>query len=206
MLWQHCLRTGSRRNLVRPSSFLLLMLVAGSLSAQIQHSTQVRITDDYLELNIRVAGAEIDELFATLKEGMTARLEYRIRVSYPRSRPFRFLGNRLIREFRPAFEASWDPFVSAYVLVGHDGNSDSYEDEAALYARMFSLDAYRIPWSAIRSGRDLVLEISAEYTPIVFVPGLSILSLFTANRSEQSPWSRHTIVPGTSSVLGAPAR
>ena len=206
MLWQHCLRTGSRRNLARPFSFILLMLVAGSLSGQIQHSSQIRITDDYLELNIRVAGAEIDDLFATLRNGMTARLEYRIRVSYPRIRPFRLFGNRLVREFRPAFEARWDPFVSAYVLVGHDGKAETYEDEAALYARMFSLDAYRIPWSAIRSDRDLVLEISAEYTPIVFVPGLSILSLFTANRSEQSPWSRYTVVPSIASVPGVPAR
>ncbi len=195
MLWPRCSRTDSRKSLVKGISGVLLLLAASTLPAQLKHQAIVRPTPDYLSVDMTVAGAEVEVLFETLHEGMRVRVEYRIRISYPRDRPFRMLGDRLLREFRPSVEARWDPFLAAYVMVEDDGTTFAYADEAAFYADLFSLANYRIPWSAVRREPGLVVEACAEYTPIVFVPGLSILSLFTANRSDSSPWSRHIVDP-----------
>ena len=195
MRWPRCSRTDSRKSLVKGISGVLLLLVASTLPAQLQHQAIVRPTPDYLSIDMTVAGAEVEVLFETLHAGMRVRVEYRIRISYPRDRPFRMLGDRLLREFRPSVEARWDPFLAAYVMVEDDGTAFAYADEAAFYADLFSLVNYRIPWSAVRRESGLVVEACAEYTPIVFVPGLSILSLFTANRSDSSPWSRHIVDP-----------
>ncbi|MBU8913946.1 MAG: hypothetical protein KOO61_07985 [Spirochaetales bacterium] len=181
--------------MVKGFSGVFLLLAASTLPAQLQHQAIIQPTSDYLSVSMTVAGAEVEALFETLHEGMRVRVEYRIRISYPRDRPLRLLGDRLLREFRPSVEARWDPFLAAYVMVEDDGTTFSYADEATFYADLFSLANYRIPWSAIRREPGLVVEASAEYTPIVFVPGLSILSLFAANRSDSSPWSRHILDP-----------
>jgi len=195
MLWPRCSRTDSRKNLVKGISGVLLLLAASTLPAQLQHQIIAQPGSDYLSVEMTVAGADIEALFATLHEGMRVRVEYRIRISYPRDRPFRMLGARLLREFRPSVEGRWDPFLVAYVMVEDDGTEFIYADEATFYSDLFTLTDYRIPWSAIQREPGLVVEASAEYTPIVFVPGLTILSLFTANRSESSPWSRHVVDP-----------
>ncbi len=195
MLWPRCSRTDSRKSLVKGISGVLLLLAASTLPAQLQHQTVIQPTPDYLSIDMTVAGADVEALFETLHEGMRVRVQYRIRISFPRDRPFRMLGDRLLREFRPSVEARWDPFLAAYVMVTDDGTMFEYADEAAFYSDLFSLADYRIPWSAVRRDSGLVVEASAEYTPIVFVPGLSLLSLFTSNRSESSPWSRHIIDP-----------
>lgn len=190
MLWRRFSRTDSRKNPARGISVLALLLTASVLPAQLQHETTIDADAESLGVTMMVAGADLDALFTTLEEGMRARVEFRVRISVPRGRPLRILGDQLVREFRPAVEARYDPFLSAYVLVSDDGSTAVYHDEAAFYADLFSLRNYRIPWSAFRGNRRIIVETSAEYTPIVFVPGLSILSLFTANRSEVSAWSR----------------
>ena len=200
MLWPRCSRTDSRKNLVKGISGVLLLLAASTLPAQLQHHAVIQPTADYLSIGMTVAGADVVALFETLHEGMRVRVEYRIRISYPRNRPIRMLGDRLLREFRPSVEARWDPFLAAYVMTDDNGTTFTYDDAAAFYSDLFALSDYRIPWSAILREPGLVVEASAEYTPIVFVPGLSILSLFTANRSDSSPWSRHII----DSVVGEP--
>ncbi len=195
MLWPRCSRTGSRKSPANGISGVLLLLAASTLPAQLQHQTVIQTTSDYLTIEMTVAGADVEALFETLHGGMRVRVEYRLRISYPRDRPFRMLGDRLLREFRPSVEARWDPFLAAYVMVTSDGTKFAYAEEAAFYSDLFSLSDYRIPWTAVLRAPGLVVETSAEYTPIVFVPGLSILSLFTANRSESSPWSRQIVDP-----------
>ena len=198
MLWPRCSRIGSRRKgssriPARLVHLTLLLLLATALPAQLQHFTTLRTTDDHLSVSMTAAGADVEALFQTLRRGLRVRVEYRIRVSSARAHPFVFLGDRLLGEFRPAMEARWDPYRVAYVLLHSDGHESVYTDEAAFYTDLFSLTDYPIPWSEIRREPGLVVEARAEYTPIVFVAGLNILSLFTENRSESSPWSRHIV-------------
>lgn len=190
MRWRRFSRTDSRKNPARAISAFVLLLTASALPAQLQHETTIGADAESLGVTVTVAGADLDTLFTTLEEGMRARVEFRVRISVPRGRPLRILGDQLLREFRPGIEARYDPFLSAYVLVSDDGTTAVYHDEVAFYADLFTLRNYRIPWSAIRGNGRIIVETSVEYTPIVFVPGLSILSLFTANRSETSAWSR----------------
>jgi len=171
------------------------VLLAPRVPAQFSHSTTLTPTPGYLSLHIVSSGAEVDDLFETLHEGMRVRLEYRIRVSVRREGPFRFLGDRLLREFDPAVEAQWDPFRGQYLILPDDGEIHGYSDEAEFYAALFELNDYRIPWDVLRQDVALVIETTTEFTPVVFVPGLTILTLFSSNRSESSGWSRHIVAP-----------
>lgn len=193
MPWPGCLRTGSRKSPARTLIAALLFLPATTAGAQLHHQAAVVPTESHLDISITATGADIDSLFDTLREGMRARIEYRIRVTAPRARPFRWLGDRLVEELRPTFDVRWDPYLSRYEVEDGSGELRAYEDEAALYAEFFSLSHYRVPWEAVAGESLVIVETSARYTPIVFVPGLSILSIFTQNRSANSPWARHVV-------------
>lgn len=193
MPWPGCSSPGSRKSPVRTLATLLLVLCAPNVAAQIQHEVKIEETTDHLSISMTAAGADVEELFATLQEGLRVRVQYRIRVTQPRERPFQVLGDRLVQEFRSGREAYWDPFLMAYVVTDDEGWQELFRDEATMYSEFFVLRDYRIPWTDIPSDRGLAVEASAEYTPIVFVPGLSILSLFTATSSEASHWSRHEL-------------
>jgi hypothetical protein len=197
MPWPRCSKIDFRKSRARFAAVLLVLLVAPAAFAQLSHETTITPTPGYLSLSILTSGADVDDLFGTLREGLRVRLDFRIRVSSPRRASFRFLGDRLLTEFSTIVEANWDPFLGEYVVTNSDGLRVGYTDEAAFYRDFFHLSDYRIPWTGIRRDVTLVVETSAEYTPIVYVPGLTILALFSANRSETTEWSRH--------ILAAPA-
>jgi hypothetical protein len=195
MPWHGSSRTVSRKNLARAALVALLLVPAVTAVADLQHETAVTPSGELIVVSIRVAGADVDELFSGLRDGMRARVEYRIRVAAPRSRPFRLLGDRLLREFRPAVEVRWDPFLASFVLESSDGETVEITEESELYARLFALDSYRIPLSALAPADQVVVETRVAYTPVVFAPGLSILSLFPRNRTLLTPWARRELPP-----------
>lgn len=251
MLSQRSSTTDSRKSPRRRSGARLLpatLLVLGSLllpryaPAQISHESSVRPRDSYLSVSLAVGGAEPEELFANLHDGLTARLEYSMRLLALRPMPASILGPRLIREFQIAYEMRWDPFRRRYTAQTHDGAFYTFRDEASLWSFIFSLSDYRIPWEAFAStggasagnviagdatagdaaagdagagaggagaggadgatpGRAVRpqlddryhLQTRVVYQPIVFVPGLAVLSVLPGRARETSGWTTHEI-------------
>ena len=162
MLSQRSSTTDSRKSpRRRPGSlllpaFLLLgsFLLPQSAPAQISHESSVRPRESYLSVSLAVGGAEPEELFANLHDGLTARLEYSMRLLALRPMPASILGPRLIREFHIAYEMRWDPFRRRYTAQTHDGAFYTFRDEASLWSFIFSLSDYRIPWEAFASAGD----------------------------------------------------
>ncbi len=180
----------SRRSLV-----LLILLAPVAVHAQIEHETRMIALQDHFEVSIAVNGAAPDLLFDNLREGLAARLEYAVRVSSPRNLPFSFLGSRLLREYRVIYTVRWDPFRDRYTITTQDGGLFTFRDEAALWGFLFSLPRYRIPWQAV-DGENLPspsryqVDTQVIYEPVVFVPGLSILSVLLPHARQSSPWER----------------
>lgn len=123
---------------------------------------------------------------------MSARVEFDIRVSEPRPRFGRLLGDKFVRQFQPSYEARWDPYDGRYLVISHDGARYKFGDEAALWQFFFLLPEYRIPWGVLPAD-DFIVETHVTYTPIVFVSPLAILSLLRSDGSESSEWSRVTV-------------
>lgn len=195
MPWPRCSRIDSRRSRGRALCVASLLLLAPGVCAQFDHATAILPAPTYLSVAIASSGADVEALFTTLHDGLRVQVEYRIRVAIPRDYPFRFLGDRVLREFNAPVEAHWDPFRSEYRIIHSTGLVTSHSDEAEFYTALFELDDFRIPWASIRRDVALVVETSVEYTPVVFVPGLSILSFLSSNRRETSNWSRHVLAP-----------
>lgn len=182
-------RIDSRKS---PRSILLVLILVPALAwAEIDHSTELQVNEDYLEVNITVDGAERGPLFANLEDGLSASIEYRIRLVEPVRRPWHALGSRVLHEFLVTYELIWDPFRERFTISTHDGGFYTFRDEAAVWSFFFALSDYRIPWAAFAGGgkpEQIRIETRTVYEPIVFVSGLRILSIFMPHARYQSSW------------------
>jgi hypothetical protein len=197
MPWPRYSKIASRRNLRRLFTLGLAILPL-PLFAQLSHQIDIRTDDQMLELTITATGASLEELRHNLDDGLTAGVEMVIRISEPRRPPFRFMGDRLIREFRPGARAHWDAFAQRYVVQADDGSRYAVSSIEELARILFSLIEYRIPWNAMedRSGalpEQLVVETQVTYIPVVFVRALTILLFFPPNERVSSSWVRTPI-------------
>ncbi|MFW5684546.1 MAG: hypothetical protein ACOC1I_06820 [Spirochaetota bacterium] len=192
---QPCSRIGfrkSRRSAPAALIFVSVFLLPASLHATIEHDTTVSGGLGYLKVTITARGADPEPLFSNLADGLTARVEYVIRALESRDGALGLVGSRLLREFRVIYTVGWDPFRDRYRLTTQDGGAYTFRDEATLWSFLFTLPDYRIPWSAFgeRSTEDATFSVDTrvEYEPIVFAPGLSILSVFLRDSRHVSPW------------------
>ena len=98
----------------------MVLAIVSPLSA-IEHSTTIEHHAAFLEITVTAAGADLTELFENLADGMSARVQFDIRVSEPRSRFGRLFGDRFVRQFQPGYQVRWDPYDGRYVVLSHDG-------------------------------------------------------------------------------------
>ncbi|MFW5718326.1 MAG: hypothetical protein ACOC0E_12875 [Spirochaetota bacterium] len=195
-------RTASRKS---PSRHLLPVAIALLVSlpavAQVDHSLAIGTTADHLAVSIDVSGADASVLLANINDGLTSRVEYIIRVLEARDGLLAVLGSRMLREFRVIYETRYDPFRRRYTVTTQDGGFYTFHDSDRLLDFFFSLPGYRVPWTALEPGRvrderDLLVETRVVYDPIVFAPGLSVLSVLMSDARRQSPWRIATVGGG----------
>ncbi|MFW5718453.1 MAG: hypothetical protein ACOCWX_03885 [Spirochaetota bacterium] len=197
-------RTVSRKS---PRRLLLFFVIAAllapvSATAQVDHTINVGATRDYLAVSVDVSGADAAMLFANINDGLTARLEFIIRVLEARRGLLSVFGSRMLREFRVIYETRYDPFRRRYTVTTQDGGFYTFGDRARLLDFFFTLPGYRIPWAALgldhaAPDAELVVETRVVYEPIVFAPGLSILSGLMSDTRRQSPWRVVPVRGGT---------
>lgn len=192
MRLHRCSRIGFRKNR-RRICLALFVLLTTALPAQIAHRGTVERTADGLVVTMAITGADQTEFFRNLNDGLTTRLQFRLRISEPRPFPFTLLGARFLNEYTLEHSASWDPFRAAYVLEGPGGRETLFDDPQALWRRFFLLDGYLIPVGELPGGAgesQPVIEIRASYRPIVFVPALGVLSVFLSEDRDATGWER----------------
>jgi hypothetical protein len=183
----------SRRRILLILLGVASVAIPAGLTAQVSHTAVVGSDADYLTVGIDVAGADPEILFDNLGDGLSARLEFAIRVLESREGVFVIFGSRMINEFRVVYDLRYDPFRERFTVSTQDGAFFTFRDRATVWSFFFTLPGYRVPWTALdrsgaSSGVDLVVETRVVYDPVVFVPGLSILSVLPASPRQQTAW------------------
>lgn len=199
-------RVALRSHRVRLLIATLVLSCAAPAAAQLRHEATVVTDDDFIAISVRASGVEPETLFSNLEQGLSARVDFEIRALERRDGAMTLLGPRLIREFTVIHEVQWDPFRRRYVITTQDGARYPFRDEASLLTFLVELPDFRIPWSALeyaagdgviaRAEREpvprrpgsLMIETRVVYRPIVFVPGLSILTVFLPDSRMTTPW------------------
>jgi hypothetical protein len=182
--------------------FLVIAGVTQPLFGQLLHTAVCHAEQNYLEVTLLADGADTEALQENLDGGMTARVEFAIRISRPRHGVWTVFGDRGLREYVTGSEIHWDVFTERYVIEADDGGRFSFRDMGEATQFLFSLRQYRIPWTGMVDRRgtiadEFVVDTQVRYSPIVYVPALAILSFFNSGERLISPWLR-------TGPLGAP--
>ena len=110
--------------------FLIPVLVLISLSAV--HAQEISISIDRLktgyDLNISHSDYPEEKIISALREGLRAEITYQIRIYRKMHGLLGVLGDRLIEESDPSFEARWDIFSKSYVLTDETGTEKYFKD------------------------------------------------------------------------------
>ncbi|MFP4375625.1 MAG: hypothetical protein ACLFP4_01165 [Spirochaetales bacterium] len=189
---RRCSRTDFRKSLRSVGLVAMLVAAAYPLAAQLSHEEQVFATRDVVSVSIDVSGYNRSEFFTNLYDGMTARIEYRIRFSVPREQPFQVLGPRLLHEVTFHRSVYFDRFSGLFHITRDDDLARQVQTEGELLEDFFVLDSREIELESIPVGdllesESFLVETRVVYNPILFVPALRILSVFLADDEIVSP-------------------
>jgi hypothetical protein len=123
-----------------------------------------------------------------ISDGMRAGITFHIRLYRRATGPFSFLGDRLIAEEHPEFEAKWDVFTNHYVLRGPGGRERRFRDRKVFVEQFFSLSGYRLTDAASELSDEHYILVQVALEPVKLVPPVNLVSLFSQQTMATSPW------------------
>jgi hypothetical protein len=140
-------------------------------------------------LDIRVKNFPSAQILEAFNEGFRAEVRYNIKLYKESEGFFSFLGDRLIDEVNPSFEAGWDQFEQSYYIKNSGGDSVSYKDAAIFFLNLFRLDDYLIITDLEEDHRYYVLA-NVHINPVKLAAPLSIIQIIRPPRRYDSAWER----------------
>jgi hypothetical protein len=234
MPWRACSRTASKKtesarqsgtaplaDLLRGSALAtVLLLLATSLSAR-ELTVDVSAAAGRGGIAPRIEGAPVDDIEASLADGMHAELDLILRVFEPVDGLAGLLGDRLLEEQRLELVAGYDPFAKGYRVERRliavprgdgDGGGDNGDRSSRVInggsrlvtrvadavAALLSPGAVALP-EALRGAdaRERYLVVQARLRPLRLYPRLRVVSLVLAGYTLRSRWT-HVELAGVS--------
>ncbi len=145
---------------------------------------------DRLRLSVDFFGYDRDEFLTNVNEGLKPQITFQIKVYRKAEGFFKFLGDRLVEEYHPMFEAGKDPFLSRYVIYEDSDKKTLYTDPALFLKSFFRLRDYPIPQPETEPLDGHYILVQVVYKKIRLLPPLNILSLVFMDQAEKSEWYR----------------
>jgi len=183
--WFSCLKTALRRSETRRILAALFLLSPVLLVSQ----TDIRITEmspGVYSLYYRTERTreEISRLMDRVNSGMTADVEYEIRIF--RGRPGRFPVSRL-ESLSVSCQGAWDPFTRSYAVF-REGDSRLFTREEDFLNELLVLKDYPLSLTEIPPG-SYTLKVRAKVRNIKLLPPLNILAPLQSLLWVGLPWS-----------------
>ncbi len=145
-------------------------------------------------MHAELTGIDPSRVLENLSDGMRAGITFHIRLYRRATGPFSFLGDRLIAEEHPEFEAGWDVFADRYVLRGPRGQERRFQSADVFVAQFFSLSRYRLTNAASGLTDDHYILVQVALEPVKLVPPVNLVSLFSQQTMVSSQWVEARLV------------
>ncbi len=145
--------------------------------------------DGDLVISLALENPPSAEILASLSEGLQCEVRFNARV-YEKARGlFSFLGDKLIGERHPVYNARFDELGDDYVITTDGRGVYQFQTATSFLASFFSLDNYATGIPVPAAG-DCYALTSIEVNVARLVPPLNMISLvFPVNRSATA-WTK----------------
>ena len=148
-----------------------------------------------LQVQARVLAPDAAEVLAALERGLTAEIEYQVRLLETRQGLFAVFGARQVSQVSVTLTARWDRFEDRYVITTQDGTTTHHQSpvdfEAAFY-RVRDLNLW--PLTDLSPG---IYYVSARFRlqSVRLVPPLDLITIIGSG-AITSPWVQAPVPEG----------
>ena len=169
----------ARRATCEPVAAILRVELAGS---------KVSVSLDYRD-------PRRQEVLTALAEGLTAEIQFQLRL-YRRQPGFlRFLGDRLVVERRISQTARYDSFEGRYRIRRQDRELAAYSEPGEALEAFCSLSDFPLADLSREEPGEYYVAGRARLTPVKMVAPLSLITLFLPRLAFSSPWLEGGVLP-----------
>lgn len=177
-----------------PAALLAALSLAGMLAgvgAVGAQSVDLTVSrrSDALYAGVRFHWDHVDELAASLRDGLESRITFTVRL-YERRSVFLFAADRMVTERTVVRSALWDFLGQSFVVESTPGVRTPYARVEDLLAGFFSLTDLALPIPRYDRGRRRYVTARAQFEPVALAPPLTLVSLVGAGATASTAWTR----------------
>ena len=147
------------------------------------------VVEGQLVVSLSLQDPPAREILDRLREGLKSEIRFDVRVYQKTSGIFRFLGDKLIGECHPAYEAQWDEFSNQFIVTTDDHRTYRFATAPAFVKFFFSLPHYATRVQ-LPPGRGCYMLTSIEVDATKLVPPLNMISLLVPLDRHTTAWER----------------
>lgn len=189
-----CSPTVSKRN-SGPRGHAAVLVLCISLLPSVQLAGQgvdltVSSSTGVLSADVTFRWNRMEELVASLRQGLESRITFTARVYEKRRGILPFRGDRLLAERRVSHSAFWDFLDDRFVVETDTGARMSFGSVDALLKGFFGLSAIPLYTGPRDPGAALYVMARAQFEPVRLMPPLTLVSIVGRAATYTSPWAR----------------
>jgi len=189
-----CSPTVSKRNRgLRGHTAVLVLCISLLPAAELAGQgvdLAVSLDAGVLSADITFRWNRMEELVASLRQGLESRITFTARVYEKRGGILPFRGDRLLAERRVSHSAFWDFLDDRFVVETDTGTRVSFGSVDALLRGFFTLSAVRLYTGPRAPQAALYVTARAQFEPVRLMPPLTLVSMVGRAATYTSPWAR----------------
>lgn len=135
------------------------------------------------------------EVLKALEEGLTAEIQFQLRLYRRQPGLLRFLGDRLVVERRVLQTARFDSFEGRYRIRRQDRELGAYSEPGEALEAFCSLSDFPLADLSEAGPGQYYIAARARLTPVKMVAPLNIITLFLPRLAFSSPWLEGGLPP-----------
>jgi hypothetical protein len=136
-----------------------------------------------------------EQVLKALEEGLTAEIQFQLRLYRRQHGLLRFLGDRLVVERRVLQTARYDSFEGRYRIRRQDRELGAYSEPGEALEAFCSLSDFPLMDMSEAEPGQYYIAARARLTPVKMVAPLNIISLFLPRLAFSSPWLEGGLPP-----------
>ena len=168
---------------------LLLLAAAGGAAGEPAPAVlRVELAGSKVSVSLDYRDPRREEVLKALGEGLTAEIQFQLRL-YRRQLGFlHFLGDRMVIERRLSQTARYDSFEGRYRIRLQNREIGAYGDPGQALEAFCSLSGFLLADLAALEAGEYYVAARARLAPVKLVAPLNIITLFLPRLAFSSPW------------------
>ena len=156
---------------------------------------RVVVVDSQVGVSLDYRDPRREQVLKALEEGLTAEIQFQLRLYRRQPGLLRFLGDRLIVERRIAQTARYDSFEGRYRIRRQDRELAAYSEPGEALEAFCSLSDFPLADLSKEEPGEYYVAVRARLTPVKMVAPLSLITLFLPRLAFSSPWLEGGVLP-----------